>query len=466
MVRKQTIPLEFQNTPIDAPLVGRSVTSSLNSRESDSAAGTVDLSIETGLDHAEVDQRVAQPEQNRKVSVVKAHVFVLDANGTPLMPCKPRKARKLLEAGRAVVVSARPFFTIKLTKHVGGTRLPITLGIDEGYGFIGFALVGLCCYVLGQIKLDNKMSERLSTRAMYRRGRRNRLRYRPSRWKNRVSHCNKDVPPSVQRRIDRHVWIIEKLKSICPVTELRLEGGSFDIQKLNNPEIQGVGYQQGKLFRSNLRNYLFAREHGICQYCGNKIEKGERIEMHHIIHVANGGTDKPDNMALLHDTCHRNMHDMNDFSVLKKNKQYKAETFMNILRKRLLEKYPDAVETFGYETQVKRNELGLSKEHYNDAFVIAGGTNQLLPEPLSLAERRKNNRSLQVQKPGRQIAIRRRRYAIQPGDLVWVGKKRYASKGSGEYGRLVWIIKDGQKVQLRTSKITKVYHFGTIGFEK
>ena len=148
MVRKQTIQSEFQNTPTDAPLVGRSVTSSLNSRESDSAARTVDNSIETGLDHAEVDQRVAQPEQLRKVAVESVHVFVLDANGTPLMPCKPRKARKLLEAGRAVVISARPFFTIRLTTHVGGATQPITLGVDEGYRHIGFALVGLYCHLL------------------------------------------------------------------------------------------------------------------------------------------------------------------------------------------------------------------------------------------------------------------------------------------------------------------------------
>ena len=383
------------------------------------------------------------------------------------MPCKPRKARKLLEGRKAVVVSARPYFTIKLTTHVGGATQPIPLGIDEGYGYIGFALVGKYCYALGQIKLDNKMSERLSTRAMYRRSRRNRkCRYRPARWKNRASHRNKDVPPSVDRRINRHYREIDKLRAICPVSEIRTESGSFDMQKLENPEIQGVGYQQGKLFRTNLRNYLFAREHGICQYCGKKIEKGERIEMHHIIHVANGGTDKPDNMALLHDTCHRVMHDKNDFSVLKKNKQYKAETFMNILRKRLRERYPDIVETFGYITQVKRNELGLPKTHYNDAFVIAGGTNQLLSEPLLLAERRKNNRSLQVQKPGRQITIRRRRYAIQPGDLVWVGKKRYVSKGCHSYGKQVLVMKDGEKKSISVSNITKVYHFGTVGFEK
>ena len=33
-------------------------------------------------------------------------VFVLNKNGEPLMPCKPQKARKLLAAGKAKVVTS------------------------------------------------------------------------------------------------------------------------------------------------------------------------------------------------------------------------------------------------------------------------------------------------------------------------------------------------------------------------
>ena len=339
------------------------------------------------------------------------------------------------------------------------------MGIDTGYEYIGFALVGIYCYLAGQIKLDNKMTKRLSDRTMYRRNRRNRLRYRPARWENRSNSRKSKLPPSVQRRINRHNWIVEKLQSICPIMDMIFEGASFDIQKINNPEIEGVGYQEGVLFRSNLRSYLFAREDGICQYCGEKIKGGARIEMHHIRQRSEGGTDKPNNLALLHDKCHRLMHDTNDFSNLKKNRQYKAETFMNTLRKRLFKRFPEAVETFGYITSVKRKEIGLSKDHYIDAFVIAGVNSQLISTPLRLAEHRKNNRSLQIQKKGKQIAIRKQRYLIQPGDLIWIGKKRYISKGSMGLGKFVWIIKEGKKVSISISKIIKVFHFGTIGYE-
>ena len=338
------------------------------------------------------------------------------------------------------------------------------MNVDSGFEFVGFALVGICCYLLGQLKLDNKMSQRLSDRSMFRRNRRNRkTRYREPRFNNRV----KDegwLPPSVQRRIDRHIKLINQLCSICPISKLNIEGGLFDIQKLMNPDIQGEEYQQGKLWRSNLRNYLFAREHGICQYCGKKIKKGERVEMHHIHQVSQGGTDKPDNFALLHDKCHRLMHDKNDFSNLKKNKQFKSETFMNILRKRLFERFPDATECFGYETKVKREALGLEKTHFNDAFSITGKEQQL-PKPVFLSEHRRNNRSLQVQKPGKQIAIRKRRYPIQPGDLIWIGKKRYVSKGSTSKGKYIWLMINGKKTSVSVSKVTKVYHFGTVGIE-
>lgn len=46
---------------------------------------------------------------------------------------------------------------------------------------------------------------------------------------------------------------------------------------------------------------------------------------------------------------------------------------MSIIRRMLLEKYPDAIETFGYVTKANRESLGLKKTHYIDACVIASG---------------------------------------------------------------------------------------------
>ncbi|MCT3476427.1 HNH endonuclease, partial [Lactobacillus delbrueckii subsp. lactis] len=40
-------------------------------------------------------------------------VFLLNKDGKPLMPCRPRKARQLLKSGKAFVVKKYPF-TIQL----------------------------------------------------------------------------------------------------------------------------------------------------------------------------------------------------------------------------------------------------------------------------------------------------------------------------------------------------------------
>jgi len=460
MTKKQKLQLELKNTPADAPQVGRSVSPLLNKVERPSATDKV-----LDCNNAEVDQQGGHPGKNSDVSSKKVHVFVLDARGNPLMPCSPRKARVLLKEGKAVVVKARPFFTIRLTEHVGGTLQPISLGVDTGYEFIGFALVGLACYCLGQIRLDNRTSQRLKDRAMYRRVRRNKHHwYRPARWQNRANAKKEGrLMPSVLKRLNRHIWLIEKLKSICPVTDACIETASFDIQKINNPEIRGRGYQEGdKMGYANTRAYLFARESGVCQYCGKKIEKGYRSEIHHIVQRSQGGTDKPSNLALLHDTCHQRLHVSGGCKKLYKNKQYKAETAMNVLRSRLLERFPVAIECFGYETQTKRKALGLEKTHCHDAYVIAGGMEQTISQPLLLLEKRKNNRSLQIQKNGHSPSVRKQRYALQPNDLIWINGKRYAVAGSHSYGKQV---KTKCKKNIATSKVARCYHFGTVALD-
>ena len=56
----------------------------------------------------------------------------------------------------------------------------------------------------------------------------------------------------------------------------------------------------------------------------------------------------------------------------KKVRQYKEPTFMNIIRKRIYQKYLDANIVYGSWTTPKRKELGLEKTHYNDAIAITG----------------------------------------------------------------------------------------------
>ena len=46
---------------------------------------------------------------------------------------------------------------------------------------------------------------------------------------------------------------------------------------------------------------------------------------------------------------------------------------MNIISKRLVDRYPNAIETYGYITKQNRFEAKLPKRHYIDACIIANG---------------------------------------------------------------------------------------------
>ena len=59
-------------------------------------------------------------------------VFVLDANKTPLLPCHPMRARKLLESGKASVYKRYPF-TIILKRVVENPVDPnLEIKVDPG----------------------------------------------------------------------------------------------------------------------------------------------------------------------------------------------------------------------------------------------------------------------------------------------------------------------------------------------
>ena len=66
-------------------------------------------------------------------------VFVLDKRKNPPMPALEKKARLLLQRGRAVVKMYS--FTIRLNDRVGGEVQPIGIKIDSGSRATGIAVV-------------------------------------------------------------------------------------------------------------------------------------------------------------------------------------------------------------------------------------------------------------------------------------------------------------------------------------
>lgn len=435
-------------TPTDAPQVRGNCGLQLNKEETLSVA-----SSKTSLNNPEVD--LSQHTAKRKVVV---YVVSIDGNG--LMPCTPAKAKKLMNKGLADVYKMYPF-TIQLKFECENVVQEVDLGIDEGYSNIGFSAISpIKELISGTVILENKTSDRLTEKRMYRKGRNSKKWYRKPRFLNRKKRIGM-LSPSVERKYQAHLKIIRLCQEILPISSITLESGNFDIQKINNPEIVGEGYQQGDMYcYQNMRSYLMARENGKCQLCGKEFSKGHPSHIHHILERSKKGSDMPKNLAILHKKCHIKLHKKG--LKLSAPKTMKSETFMSTISKRFYRDLPDFKETFGYITFIKRNELGLEKTHFNDAFVIANGTNQERITPIIIRQKRRNNRALQMNRRGFKPSIRKQRYKIQPKDLVWIDGKKNVSLGTHNNGTRV-IVEENKK-SYSIKKIEKIYNFGTFTF--
>lgn len=303
-------------------------------------------------------------------------VYVLNKQGKPLMPCKEAKARKLLKQNKAKIVKYEPF-TIQLLFDCENQTQEVNLGIDAGSKHIGVsATTEKQVLYEADVELRNDIVDKLSSRRAARRTRRNRLRYRPARFNNRVHSKHKGwLAPSVEQKINSHIQVIKRLYAILPITKLIVETAQFDIQKINNPEISGKEYQQGEqLGFWNVRAYVLFRDHHECQCCHGK-SKDNVLNVHHIESRKTGG-NAPNNLITLCETCHKAYHKGEIELKLKRGTNYRGAAFMGIMRKTLFSRlralYPNVCETYGYITKNARIENKLPKEHYIDARCISG----------------------------------------------------------------------------------------------
>ena len=334
-------------------------------------------------------------------------VFVIGLDGTPLMPASPRKARLLLKEEKAHVIRMNPF-TIQLHYKAGTATQPLSAGIDTGESNIGIAVLRDDTVIYkAEVQLRKSIDTRKlnEQRASYRRGRRCRkTRYRHPKWKQHTvrrysekpdrkgRHWQKIktdtqsprpdgwLPPSIQSKVDHHISWISKVINSLPSASLRIEAARFDIQKIKDPDIEGMGYQQGRLYQEeNVKAYVLARFGYRCVICGHEFDSGHKLRMHHIHMRKNGATDNPDEFAPVCHLCHTPENHKPGkplFELMRKleAKEYREPAFMNILRQRLFEAFPDASFTYGNITAADRKELGLGKTHANDAIAIAAGS--------------------------------------------------------------------------------------------
>ena len=271
------------------------------------------------------------------------YVYVVDANGTPVMPTsRLGMVRRWLKSGQAVWYG-NSRTTIQFVRPIDTQTQPLTLGVNTGF-HLGMAVVGNDREYYASESIRKSEKDRITARREYRRTRRNRLRYRKPRFDNRRRKAGW-LAPSVQHRLEFTVREIQRLYRFLPISQLVVEVSPFDNQKLAN---------------------------------------------------------QPDNLVLLSDVHHNQANHVNGtLAKLAANRQrtidYRGAYFMSLLASRLNRYFPDYVQTQGYLTANLRTRYGIVKSHLNDAFVIAGGTDQCTHTG-NVYRREKlrcNNRSLQ-----------------------------------------------------------------------
>lgn len=317
-------------------------------------------------------------------------VLVLDKSGKPLMPCSEKRARLLLSRGRARVHRHIPF-VIRLVDRLQADclRQPVVIKIDPGSKVTGMALVrqhGNEIAVLTLIELVHRgaaIKKALQQRAAFRRRRRSaNLRHRAPRFDNRTRREGW-LPPSLQHRVDITMSWVNRLRRWLPVESLAVERVKFDMQKLQNPEISGVEYQQGQLVGYEVREYLLEKWGRQCAYCG---VESVPLEVEHIVSRRNGGSDRVSNLTLACRCCNQKKGHQPIERFLERKpellKRILAKTktplrdaaAVNATRNRL---FTDLLKTglpveagAGAQTRFNRTQLAIPKTHALDAACV------------------------------------------------------------------------------------------------
>jgi 5-methylcytosine-specific restriction endonuclease McrA len=432
-------------------------------------------------------------------------VFVLDRHKKPLMPCTEKRARLLLQRGRAVVHKLAPF-TIRLKDRVleDSEVHPLQIKLDPGSSIPGVAVLrGDSVMFLGEIHHRTEIRDRLARRRALRRGRRNRrTRYRKPRFLNRhpetCAGCGRNarhgsrycracgqkpedngyreirLPPSLRARVDQVMNGLRKLR--VPVGSISMELVRFDTQKLQNPEIAGVEYQQGALWGYEVKEYLLQKCCHRCAYCGG--ESGDPVlEVEHVIPRSRGGTDRVSNLAIACRTCNEEKDDWMPgewLAMLQRSKrkldrvrasnlpaalgQLKVplrdaaavNTTRWVLYRRLLPLGVPVEVGSGGRTKWNRERMGLMKEHYWDAACVGESTPKAFSDHAAYvqvwwARGRGNRQVCRTNKhgfPDRHVSRKKHHFGFQTGDLVravipggkyqgtWTGRATVKARGS------------------------------------
>ena len=295
----------------------------------------------------------------------------------------PARARKLLTQEKAAVFRTYPFVLILKKQVINPSLKQYFLKIDPGSIWTGFAIQ---CgnEIIFRMELEHRghmIKSDLRKRAGFRLGRRSRnLRYRKKRF-NKRKRLGWLAPSLMHRVLTTETWI-KRFCRFCPIVSIEIEQVRFDTQKLVNPEISGIEYQQGTLWGYEVREYLLEKWGRECAYCS---DKNVDLEIEHITPKSKGGSDRVGNLTL---ACHRcnqlkgdkNLSDfLDDRHKLEKilsqaSQPLQDAAAVNSTRIKIVDiakKHSNNVNTWtGGRTKMNRVKQGLPKYHSIDAACV------------------------------------------------------------------------------------------------
>jgi len=318
------------------------------------------------------------------------YVFVLDKNKKPLDPTHPAKARNLLKTGRAKVFRKYPFTIILQDKTIEECLVTqYQLKLDPGAKTTGVVLVkdNVVIWSAELTHRGQQIKNALLSRRQLRASRRSRkTRYRKPRFLNR-KRPEGWLPPSLMSRVHNILTWVKRIIKFLPIGGISQELVKFDLQKMENPEISGVEYQQGELYGYEVREYLLEKWERKCAYCG---VENIPLEIEHIVPKSKGGSNRISNLTIACRSCNQKKgnQDLAVFlvkkpdllkSILAKTKKpLKDATVVNATRWKLynsLKEFNLPVEVgSGGLTKFNRKQNNLPKTHWLDASCVGKST--------------------------------------------------------------------------------------------
>jgi hypothetical protein len=172
----------------------------------------------------------------------------------------------------------------------------------------------------------------------------------------------------------------------APINHIDTEINRFDQQKMQNPEISGIEYQQGTLQGYDIREYLLQKYDWTCVYCqaGKPNKKGIRksviLQIEHIIPKSRGGSDRLSNLTIACEACNHKKDNKTaeEFGYpdiqSQVNKPLHEAAYMNAVRYKLrkeIEKLSVSSAFWtGSQTKINRVKQGYPKDHWIDAACV------------------------------------------------------------------------------------------------